>query len=154
MSQAHKDRTTLTLAHKPIQAKIRSKPATKPKIDMLRSAYPHFEKRLRERKPVVLKEIRDTLLRVDSERYSNIAGQIRDAEDQATIELLADISHAEVERDLEELRDIDAALRRIDADTYGICVGCTAPIAHERLEAYPTAKRCLPCQQLHERDRV
>jgi RNA polymerase-binding transcription factor DksA len=34
-----------------------------------------------------------------------------------------------------------------------VCVDCGASVGYERLEAYPTAKRCLACQQAHEKTR-
>ena len=49
----------------------------------------------------------------------------------------------------ETLEEIDAALKRLDDGTYGICVDCSGPIASERLEALPTAARCLQCQSRH-----
>ena len=35
------------------------------------------------------------------------------------------------------LREIDAALQRIEDGTYGVCEGCGKPIEEERLEAIP-----------------
>lgn len=113
-----------------------------------------LEKQLRDRKTVLQREVHDALLRIDAERYADAAAQVRDTKDQAEIVSLTNINHAEVERDLEELRDIDGALQRIVAGTYGICVTCGAQIAPQRLSAYPAAKRCLGCQQLHERSRT
>jgi DnaK suppressor protein len=110
----------------------------------------HFEQLLRARVPVLRAEIRATLLRADAERYADIAGRVQDAQDHGLAELLADVSHAEVERDLAELRDIEGALHRITVGTYGQCIQCAARIPRARLEAWPTAKRCLPCQQQHE----
>jgi DnaK suppressor protein len=54
------------------------------------------------------------------------------------------------EHETAELGDIDAALERIQADTYGICTeyGVNIPLA--RLSAYPAAKRCFDCQSLSE----
>ena len=49
------------------------------------------------------------------------------------------------------LADIDAALRRIEAGTYGICVNCGAQIAPERLEAVPWATLCIECKRKEER---
>jgi RNA polymerase-binding transcription factor DksA len=51
----------------------------------------------------------------------------------------------------QELRDIDAARARLKNHSYGICMSCGDDIGFERLRAYPTAKRCLPCQQQRER---
>lgn len=48
--------------------------------------------------------------------------------------------------ELAELRDIDAALERINTGHYGACAYCRAPIALERLRAHPTARNCLQCQ--------
>jgi DnaK suppressor protein len=43
------------------------------------------------------------------------------------------------------LADLDAAAARLDAGTYGICEVCARPIAEARLEARPTATRCIDC---------
>lgn len=47
--------------------------------------------------------------------------------------------------DLDELRRIDAALGRIEDESYGICAKCGDPIAEERLRAVPTAALCRQC---------
>lgn len=48
--------------------------------------------------------------------------------------------------DLQEtITEIDAALARIDAGTYGRCVSCGAEIPEERLEVRPFAGRCVTC---------
>jgi DnaK suppressor protein len=41
------------------------------------------------------------------------------------------------------LRDVDRALARIDAGTYGTCERCGTAIASERLEALPWAVLCI-----------
>jgi DnaK suppressor protein len=41
--------------------------------------------------------------------------------------------------------EIDQALERIDAGTYGRCVVCAAAIPDERLQAVPWAAVCVPC---------
>ena len=57
------------------------------------------------------------------------------------------------EHETAELGDIDAALERIDAGTYGQCTDCGVTIPPARLSAYPTAKRCIDCQTLAEQHR-
>ena len=42
---------------------------------------------------------------------------------------------------------IDAALKRIDDGTYGICTNCGEPIAAERLEAVPWTTQCIDCKR-------
>lgn len=42
-----------------------------------------------------------------------------------------------------DLAEVDAALTRLDAGTYGICEVCGRPIPGERLEARPAARCCV-----------
>jgi DnaK suppressor protein len=51
------------------------------------------------------------------------------------------------------LEDIDAALQRLEEDSYGICQRCAEPIAWERLEVLPMSRLCTPCQYLAESGR-
>jgi predicted phosphoribosyltransferase/RNA polymerase-binding transcription factor DksA len=118
------------------------------------SGLARFEGRLRARQAELRKEIRDTLLRTDSEQYGLLAGEVHDAAEQSVADLLVDVNLAEITRDVEDLRDVEAALERIHTGAYGACLRCNGPIDLERLEAYPTAKRCLPCQLEHEHARA
>ena len=43
------------------------------------------------------------------------------------------------------LGEIDAALARIEAGTYGACTRCGSQIPEERLELRPFASRCVSC---------
>jgi len=73
----------------------------------------HFNRRLRERWLALREEIRSTLLRADVESYADIAGEVHDLEDESLADLLTDVSHAEVARDVEEIRWIQEHVRRI-----------------------------------------
>ena len=44
-----------------------------------------------------------------------------------------------------QLREIDAALRRIDDGSYGDCERCEEPVDPRRLDADPTARLCIDC---------
>ena len=57
------------------------------------------------------------------------------------------------EHETAELGDIEAALERMEAGTYGQCTDCGVTISPARLNAYPTAKRCIDCQTVAEQRR-
>lgn len=53
---------------------------------------------------------------------------------------------AALRRDAEaRLAELDDALRRIEAGTYGTCARCGSPIGEERLRALPGTDRCVGC---------
>ena len=45
----------------------------------------------------------------------------------------------------ERAAELDDALRRLDAGTYGACERCGRPIAADRLAARPFARHCMAC---------
>lgn len=49
------------------------------------------------------------------------------------------------EAGLLEIRQIQAALKRMRAGGYGVCVACGSDISPERLAVVPTAARCRRC---------
>jgi len=106
---------------------------------------------LRQRFDVLLAEVREDLLKSDDDRAAMLADRVRDVGDESLADLIVDLDLADTDRDLEELRDVEAALARIDLGTYGMCVQCGGPIPLDRLTAFPTAKRCQPCQAMHEK---
>src|SRR5690606_36029694 len=48
------------------------------------------------------------------------------------------------------LHQIDIALEKIEAGSYGYCEECSQPIPRARLEALPFASYCVPCQRQQE----
>jgi RNA polymerase-binding protein DksA len=113
-------------------------------IDELRATMTARAGQLRE-------EIRQTLLKSDQEQYAMIADQVRDLEDESFADLMVDVNLAEIDRDLEELRLIGAAMRRVGDGSYGDCKECDSPIELARLRAAPFASRCFECQSAFER---
>jgi RNA polymerase-binding protein DksA len=114
----------------------------------------HFTKLLAGRKQRLGEEIRRVLARTGKEPYADILAGGDDAGDTSVADLLSDVAFAEVARDAAEIRDINAAQARIAAGTYGACIDCGRPIGKQRLEAYPTAKRCIEDQQRREKLRA
>ena len=60
------------------------------------------------------------------------------------------MAQASVQRRDMMLRQIDAALKRIDDDEYGYCRDCGEPIDPRRLEVDPTALLCIACASRSE----
>lgn len=69
---------------------------------------------------------------------------------------LGDTASATYDRELDEglaegaqqtLAEVDAALKRIDDGTYGICEVCGKPIGEERLRAIPWTRYCIDDQR-------
>src|SRR5690349_20905086 len=46
-----------------------------------------------------------------------------------------------------ELQQVDDAVSRMDAGTYGICANCGRPIPPERLDVRPFAMYCVACAE-------
>ena len=56
----------------------------------------------------------------------------------------------EIERALTKIGDIDAALARLAAGTYGVCDSCSRPVSAARLKALPTTLHCISCARAVE----
>jgi DnaK suppressor protein len=110
-----------------------------------------FARTLDDRHRQLRQEIRETLERSGEQSYVELAGRVRDEGDDSVARLFADMNAAMVDRDVQEIREIEAARQRIANGDYGICEECGNEIAVERLQVYPTAKRCITCQQQYEK---
>lgn len=71
--------------------------------------------------------------------------------DHAQLEVPEEVLEKLDDQSRREVEAIDAALARIDTGTYGRCITCGHRIPGARLEAMPTAQRCIPCQAQVER---
>lgn len=107
-----------------------------------------------KRREALLAELRRDADRTREEVYGALAGPVPDTADQAVADLLSDLGNAELSRDLQELRELEAAQARLADGTFGRCIDCGREIEFERLSAYPTAVRCFDCQRIHERTHI
>ncbi|TVM19690.1 TraR/DksA family transcriptional regulator [Oceanidesulfovibrio indonesiensis] len=55
------------------------------------------------------------------------------------------------ERSWAQIKEIETALKRIDAADYGVCDECGGDIGPARLKARPTTTLCVDCQSTLER---
>lgn len=70
--------------------------------------------------------------------------------DQAAYESRVRLLNRLNEWNVAELSEVDRALDRIKAGTYGLCLACHRPIENERLDAAPQAEYCRACQEVRE----
>ncbi len=71
--------------------------------------------------------------------------------DTATVTVDRELDYSLEENSAHVLREIEAALGRIDNGTFGTCARCGKPIGEERLEAMPYVTLCIECKRLEER---
>lgn len=109
-----------------------------------------FKQRLVKQREDLHQHIHDALIASQREEYIELAGSVHDAGDESVAELLTGMRLSTVDREVTELQDVEAALSRIAGSVYGKCIDCGDAIDRDRLDAYPTAKRCLRCQTMHE----
>ena len=76
---------------------------------------------------------------------------VSDQKEGALQEQLVGIDSAQEQRDINELAQVELALKRLYDGTYGNCVDCDEPIPLERLRVQPATQRCAVCQLGHER---
>lgn len=69
----------------------------------------------------------------------------------ATVTLDREIDYTLEENAEQVLKEIDAALKRINEGQYGVCARCGEPINEARLEARPWALLCIDDQRRQER---
>lgn len=89
-----------------------------------------------------LVELTGHVAEIDSELQSSLPA---DWEEQATKLEGQDALEGIEKSQLQEIRQIREALRRIAQGGYGVCAKCGEPIDPKRLKAQPTATRCIAC---------
>ena len=111
-----------------------------------------IERELDKQYAALLEQVRDALDQSENQQYIELIDRApADSADQATGDALADLNLAIIDRHVREIRDIEATRERIASGDLGVCMECGAEVGYERLLAYPTAKRCIRCQQQHEK---
>jgi DnaK suppressor protein len=110
-----------------------------------------LKKTLEAERMALLADAQREITRWGEHPIGELAGEVPDVGDESVATMVTDLDHAILERHVDALRDIDAALARMGDRSYGICVDCEDDIEPRRLAAFPMAKRCIDCQSLYER---
>mgnify|MGYP005838157025 FL=1 len=98
------------------------------------------------------------------EKLAELSQAVRDREGIAiekSPDALDEVQHAaerelairNLDRESQLLRNVRAALRRINEGTYGVCLHCEEDINPKRLNAVPWAPFCIQCQELADKNR-
>jgi RNA polymerase-binding transcription factor DksA len=83
-------------------------------------------------------------------QHEALVTQLRGVTDVDSV-LERELAEAGTARAREALSDIDHALERLDAGTYGFCESCGKPIPKARLQAFPAATLDVACKTRAER---
>ncbi len=105
----------------------------------------HFRQILLNWKKQLLADMERTVHHMQDE-----ATNFPDPNDRATQEEGFAIELRTRDRELKLIRKIDDSLKKIDSGDYGFCEGCGVEIGLRRLEARPTATKCIDCKTLDE----
>ena len=109
-----------------------------------------LDKALKIRATALVGEIAAALRQEDTPECIHLANRFEEVREEALADLELALDIASVERDIAELRRVIAAQARIHTPEYGVCADCSEEIPYSRLQAEPSAIRCISCQQTSE----
>jgi DnaK suppressor protein len=108
-----------------------------------------------------LRKFRETL----EAKQAELAALVRNREGiviEKSPDALDEVQHAaerelairNLDRESHLLRNVRAALRRIEEGSYGVCLHCEEDISPKRLAAVPWAAFCIACQEMVDRSQA
>ena len=74
----------------------------------------------------------------------------QDGDDAPQREGEREVDMALSDRTLVELGQVSAAMRRVQAEDFGVCTDCGVDIPFDRLKVEPWATRCVACESAQE----
>jgi RNA polymerase-binding transcription factor DksA len=95
----------------------------------------------------------DNLKRSNREASGELSGYSLHMADAGTDNFDREFALSLVSNEQDALYEIEEAMKRLEAGTYGVCEMCDKIIRKERLEAVPFTRMCVQCQSVHEKDR-
>ncbi len=105
----------------------------------------HFRKILRDWLMQLREEVDNTMVHMQEE-----AGTYPDPVDRAAQEEGFNLELRARDRERRLIKKIEQALDDLDHNDYGYCKDCAAEIGIRRLEARPTADKCIDCKTFEE----
>jgi DnaK suppressor protein len=100
----------------------------------------------------ILEAKQDELERVVRNRDAITIEKSADALDEVQHAAERELAIRNLDRESQLLRNVRAALRRINEGSFGICVHCEEEISPKRIAAVPWAPFCIQCQEQADRN--
>lgn len=123
------------------------------KLDKKKLEY--YKKLLLKLKESIVHDIYNMSQESDNQDSGDISGHVLHMADVATDMYDREFNLGLASNEREILQKIEAALRRIEDGTYGLCLGTGKPISQARLKAIPYAEYCLKYQEeLEEQENI
>lgn len=110
------------------------------------------EAELQQRYQSIREEVERALHGSGETNLQELAGRVRDSGEESVADLIAGMKFSRVGHLAQELQAIEAAQARIREGSYGLCDECGNEIAPARLQALPSAVRCIECQSRIENE--
>jgi DnaK suppressor protein len=107
---------------------------------------PLLEARLRQQRSALAAALHVRTHQAEAPDELALANFFDSTDDRAEAASMNNTDIAQLNHDMQTLRQVDAALGRIADGSYGLCAGCGEAIAPARLLAEPSAALCLACQ--------
>ena len=123
--------------------KAQESPMDKKRLD-------YYKKKLQSRR----EELMRTIARTEEEGRQADDDQTVDLADKAANSYTKEFLFGMTNTDRNVLNMIEAALKRIQKEEYGVCANCQEEMQQKRLEAVPWAKHCITCQEKAEKGQL
>ena len=107
-----------------------------------------FQNKLLDRRVQIEKNLTGTSLELDGMRELELS----DEGDHAATSAKTVVDSAILVQQRKELNEIELALDKIKAGTYGVCEMCEEPIGIARLEVKNFARFCITCREITEKE--
>jgi len=102
----------------------------------------------------VLESKQKELMAGGSDRAEILIENAAEEFDRLQQQLNREVAIRNLDREAKLLKEVRAALKRLDNETFGICLRCEEEIPEKRLKALPWAAYCVSCQEAVDRQRA
>jgi len=102
----------------------------------------------------VLETKRRELLSGTSDREEILIENAAEDFDRLQQQMNREVAIRNLDRESKLLKEVNAAMKRVEEGSYGTCLRCDEEIPEKRMKAVPWAAYCVPCQESIERQRA